>query len=138
LWSYAYPYQRHILARAITWCAKEAPAIRIAAPRCVQTTFYNRQAPAKANQPTQRQLVIHFFNNVNTTAALGNPANEVPLREESLPIHGIRVTLTGPVPNRFHLEPTGTPLQATHTNHETTIELPALDIHSMLIGEWDE
>ncbi len=136
LWNYAYPYQRHIFARAVTWCAKESPSIRVTAPRCVQTTFYDRHAPAAEGRAEQKQLVIHFFNNVNTTAALGNPANEVPLREESIPVHGLRISFSSKTPSRVHLEPGGILPKATSANGETVIDLPPLDVHYMLIGEW--
>ncbi len=136
LWNYAYPYQRHIFARAAAWCAKESPSIRVTAPRCVQTTFYDRHPPAAEGRAEQKQLVIHFFNNVNTTAALGNPANEVPLREESIPVHGLRISFSGKTPSRVHLEPGGILPKATSANGEIVIDLPPLDVHYMLIGEW--
>ena len=36
--------------------------------------------------------IVHLFNDVNTTAGHGHPAEEVPLREEVMPIHDITVT----------------------------------------------
>jgi hypothetical protein len=38
-----------------------------------------------------RRLVIHFFNGLNTAANHGLPATDVPLREETISIHGMRV-----------------------------------------------
>lgn len=130
LYSYAYPYQRMLLARAVTWAAGELPPVRVAAPRCVQTTFYERSLPGD-----KKQLVIHLMNNVNTTADLGAPANDVPLREESVAIHDIRVSVTGQQYGRWHVEPDELKVRVERTSEGVMLQLPPLDVHAMLIGE---
>jgi len=132
LWSYAYPYERILFSRAIEWAAGGPPPIQVTAPRCVEVTFKER--PAEGTD--SRQLVIHFLNNVQTTAGHGLPGTDVPLREESIPIHGIRVTFRdrASVPRRFHVEPGNIEPRVVHEGDRTTVELPPLDIHCMLIG----
>jgi hypothetical protein len=130
-WSYGYPYQRILLARAIQWAAGGLPPIRVQAPRCVQTTFYERTPPQGP-----KQLVIHLLNNVNTTADHGQPASDVPLREETIPIHGLRLSLSGPAPRRFHVEPGGIEPTLRREADLTVIDLPPLELHAMLVGEW--
>ena len=131
MFSYAYPYQRMILNAAVNWAASDVPSVTVSAPRCVQAVFKERKDPALG-----RQLVLHLFNNVNTTAHHGAPATDVPLREETIPIHGIRVAFNGPAPRRLHLEPGNHPIEIT-TNAAGLSEviLPPLEIHAMLIGD---
>ena len=57
------------------------------------------------------RVIVDLFNGVNTTAHHGHPAAEVPLREEVVPIHGIRVRFDRDVPKRVHLEPGGLELK---------------------------
>jgi hypothetical protein len=130
LWSYAYPYERMLLQRAMTWAAGGPPPIEVEAPRCVETTFYRRRA-----EDGSTQTVIHFLNNVHTTAGHGHPAQDVPLREESIPIAGMRVTFRSEAPARFHVEPGGVTPRVTRNGDITTVELPPLDIHFLLVGE---
>ncbi len=130
LWSYAYPYQRRLLTRALTWAAGGTPPIAVQAPMCVQATYFT-QTTADG-----RRLVLHLFNGVNTTANHGLPAADVPLREETIPIHGIAVRFERDVPKRFHVEPGGAEPRVRKDGSATVVELPPLELHAMLIGEW--
>ena len=95
LWSYAYPYQRRMLAQALTWAAGGPFAISVAAPMCVQATFFTQ------TEKDSRRLVLHLFNGINTTANHGLPVSDVPLREETVPIHGITVRFEKEAPSDF-------------------------------------
>ena len=53
---------------------------------CVHSTVM-RQAKGGAGR-----LIVHLFSDLNTTAHHALPADDVPLREEVVPIHDIRVT----------------------------------------------
>ena len=77
----------------------------------------------------------HLFIDLHTTNGHGMPEVDVPLREESVPIHGIKVRFTGINANRFHLQPEGTELKATNDGDTQVIEVPPLAIHSMLVAE---
>ena len=126
MWSYSYPYQRRMLTRLIQWAAGDLPfPIRIEAPKCVQATYW------KKADPNSSQTVIHFFNGLNTTANHGLPAVDVPLREETVPIHGIKVYL-GQRPRQLFVEP-GHQVPKFVDPAETVIELPPLEIHQMLV-----
>lgn len=105
--------------------------ILLQAPRCVHML-----PRVRTRADGSRQLVVHLFNNVNTTANSGAPASDVPLREETIPIHGIRLTFHGRVPTRVHLEPGGTPLplQSDEFGFAEAL-LPPLELHAMVVGE---
>jgi len=82
-----------------------------------------------------RRLVMHHFNRLNTTANYGLPAMDVPLREETVPVHGIRVRFEKEAPARFHVEPGGVVPQVSHDGMVTVVDLPLLEVHALLMGE---
>jgi hypothetical protein len=130
LWSYAYPYQRRLLARALEWAAREPVAVSVKAPMCVQATYFTQVDKGG------RRLVIHLFNALNTTANHGLPVMDVPLREETVPIHGIDVRFHRNVPKSVHLEPGNHALRIRREGAVTVVEIPPLDIHAMVVGEY--
>ena len=82
---YAYPYYRLMLASAMRWAASQPPPVEVQAPMCVHATVV-RQTKEKA-----KRLTVHLYNDLNTTTFHGLPDNDVPLREESVPIDEIHV-----------------------------------------------
>jgi hypothetical protein len=127
---YAYPYQRLLLRRAIEWAAGGPAPLAVEAPMCVHATFM-RQATAGSER-----LVVHLFNDVNTTASHAFPNDDVPLREEVVPIHDIRVRFDRRYRlGRVHLEPGGTDLKVETSAEGTTVVVPRLDVHAMVVGE---
>jgi hypothetical protein len=130
LWSYAYPYQRCLLRRAIEWAASEPAPVSVKAPMCVQATaFVQRVQDGK-------RVIIQLFNGLNTTANHGLPAADVPLREETVPVHGIQVTFRKDPPSRFRVEPGGRGFEVRKDGPAVTVACPPLDIHMVLVGEY--
>ncbi|GAC1335395.1 MAG: hypothetical protein NVSMB14_02760 [Isosphaeraceae bacterium] len=129
---YAYPYQRLLIRHAIDWAAAAPRPLTVEAPMCVHSTI-NRQK----NQTGER-LIVHLFNDLNTTAAHAFPNDDVPLREEVVPIHDIRVTFDPRYRLRMvHLEPEGKNLEIRTTDKGSTVVVPRLEVHSMIVGELD-
>jgi hypothetical protein len=126
---YAYPYQRLALRSAVEWAAGGPPPVQVEAPMCVHATVMRQ---TKEGQ----RLVVHLFNDLNTTAHRALPADDVPLREEVVPIHDIRITF-GPEYrlSRVRLEPEGKTLPLRKTARGTTVTVPRLEVHSMVVGE---
>src|SRR5690606_34519908 len=79
-----YPYYREALRAAIQHVAAMPAPIRVVAPMCVHAVT-TRQIK------NGERLVVHLYNDVNTTAFHGLPSDDVPLREEVLPIHNLVV-----------------------------------------------
>ncbi len=126
---YSYPYQRILLANAVRWAAAAPPPIAVEAPMCVHATSF-RQHDAKGDR-----LIVHLFNDVNTAGGHAKPDEDVPLREETIPIHDIRVRLTGYDIERVHLEPGGTAAAAVRQGAATVVSIPPLAIHTMVVAE---
>ncbi|HEU4754623.1 MAG TPA: hypothetical protein VFU47_16055, partial [Armatimonadota bacterium] len=127
---YAYPYQRLALRHAIDWAAAASPPVRVEAPMCVHSTLM-RQSP----WGTQR-LILQLFSDLNTTAHHALPIDDVPLREEVVPIPDIRVTFDPRYHLRkVHLEPEGKTLQMRSTPRGTSVTVPRLEVHSIVVGE---
>lgn len=128
-YTYPYPYQRILLERAMRWAAPEPPKIEVDAPMCVHATAMRQRLAGE-------RLLIHLFNDVNTTAFHALPDDDVPLREETVPIHNIRVTVRDYSIGRIHLEPDGIefPMQALGDG-KVAIVVPRLDIHAVVVIE---
>lgn len=127
---YPYPYQRLVLKHAIQWSAVTPPPVEVTAPMCVHSTVM-RQSRNGTNR-----LVIHLFNDSNTTAGHALPIDDVPLREEVLPISDIRVTLR---PDyricRVTLQPEGKALKVDVTASGSVVLVPRLEVHTMVVVE---
>lgn len=129
---YAYPYQRLALRHAVDWAAKSPAPLRVDAPMCVHATFM-RQA-----QQGQERLLVHLFNDLNTTAHHALPIDDVPLREEVVPIHEVRLTLAPHYRiGRVHLEPGGVDLKIERDAAGNHIVVPRLDVHAIVVAELD-
>ncbi len=81
------------------------------------------------------RLVLHLFSDLNTTAFHALPGDDVPLREEVVPITGIQVTFNGYRISRIHLEPEGLELAAARAGDSTQVTVPRLEVHSMVVAE---
>jgi hypothetical protein len=127
--SYGYPYQRVIMAQAIKWAAREPAPVVVAAPMCVQSTVY-RQKDAQGER-----LVVHLFNGINSASDHGLPEADVPLREEAVPVAGIKVRFQKRKPMRIHLEPEGVELVPEPRDEWIEVSLPPLAVHSMVVVE---
>jgi hypothetical protein len=130
---YAYPYQRLVLKSAIEWVAAAPAPVNVDAPMCVHATVLRQTL---ATQAGAERLIVHLFSDLNTTAHHALPADDVPLREEVVPIHGIRVRFS-PVYKlrRVHLEPEGWELEIKTSPDGNSVEVPRLDVHSMVVAE---
>jgi hypothetical protein len=124
----SYPYQRLVLRHAVEWAAQDPPPVRVAAPMCVHAVTVRQKRNGE-------RLVVHLYNDADTTAGHGLPAEEVPLREEVLPIHDIRVSFRNYAIARAHLEPEGTALPLRATAEHLEVVVPRLDIHTMVVAE---
>jgi hypothetical protein len=127
---YAYPYQRLALRHAITWAAPEPPPVVVEAPMCVHSTVM-RQTKGGAGR-----LIVHLFSDLNTTAQHALPVDDVPLREEVVPVHDIRVTFAPRYRLRkVSIEPEGKELEMKKTADGTSVTLSRLDVHVMVVAE---
>lgn len=126
---YPYPYQRLALKHAIEWAAGERPPVAVEAPMCVHATVMRQ---SKAGE----RLVVHLFNDLNTTAHKALPVDDVPLREETVPIHDIAVTFDARYAvSRVRLEPEGKELEVKRTPTGTRVVVPRLMVHTLVVAE---
>lgn len=127
---YAYPYQRLLLREAIEWAAASAPPIAVTAPMCVHAVSMRQKREGE-------RLIVHLYNDVNTTAFHALPNDDVPLREEVIPIHDIRVAFRGYRIREVRVEPGGFRLQAREIPGGLEVTVPKLEIHRMVVAELD-
>jgi hypothetical protein len=125
----SYPYHRVVLARAVRAAAGGEPPVRVTAPMCVHAVPVRQEKDG-------RRLVVHLFNDVSTTAGHGHPAEEVPLREEVLPIHDIRVAFDRAYGvKKVALQPGDRALPVETVGGEDRVTVPRLDVHAMVVAE---
>src|SRR6185295_7749592 len=129
-YSYCYPYQRVVFAQAIKWAARTPAPVAIDAPMCIQSTVF-RQKDAGGER-----LVVHLFNGINTASDHGLPETAVPLREEVVPVGGIKVRFHMQTLRRVHLEPEGVDLAPVSHDDWTEVSIPPLAVHSMVVAEF--
>ena len=126
---YAYPYQRLVLRQAIEWAAAGPMPVKIEAPMCVHSTLMRQTKEGD-------RLILHLYSDLNSTAFHALTTDDVPLREEVVPIHDVRVVFPSRYRfRRIHLEPEGRDLEPRNTSEGTIVTVPRLDVHSMVIGE---
>lgn len=127
---YPYPYQRLVLKHAIQFAAGGPPPVGVAAPMCVHSTVMRQERDGS------RRLVVHLFNDANTTGGHALPADDVPLREEVLPILDIRVMFRPEYRvRRARLQPEGKELEVKATPAGNVVTVPRLEVHSMVVAE---
>lgn len=127
---YAYPYQRLALRHAIGWVTDAPQPVKVEAPMCVHSSVMRQRKPGV------ERLVVHLYNDLNTTAHRALPADDVPLREETVPIHNIRVSFASRYRLRsVRLEPEGRPLPVKKTRDGWSVTVPRLDIHAMVVAD---
>ncbi len=130
---YAYPYQRLLLANAIDWAASAPAPVTVEAPMCVHSTLMRQSTGGS------ERLIVHLYSDLNTTAFHALPNDDVPLREEIVPIHDIRITFAkGYRLGRVHLEPEGRDLEVKTTSAGSAAVVPNLDIHAMVVAELEK
>jgi len=126
---YPYPYQRLCLKHSIEWAANANRPVVVEAPMCVHSTVMRQTKDGE-------RLVVHLFSDLNTTAHRALPVDDVPLREEVVPIHDIVVTFrTDTRIKRIHLEPAGKELEIHKTLRGIQVVVPRLDVHAMVVAE---
>jgi hypothetical protein len=128
-YAYSYPYQRRLLARAIQWAAQKTYPVTVEAPMCVQAGFF-RQHDSKG-----QRLIIHLFNEITSNAQHSQMDSAVPLREEVVPVSGIKVHLAGLSCTRIHLEPEGADLHPATSGSDQVVSPPSLALHAMVVIE---
>ena len=126
---YSYPYQRLLLADAIRSVAPVPPPAAVDAPMCVHMTCFRQRIAAV------QRIIVHLYNDLNTTGGHARPDDDVPLREEVVPIHNIVVRLRDPHINRVHMEPGGVTLPMRRTFEGIAVIVPRLAVHAMIVAE---
>ena len=82
------------------------------------------------------RLVVHLFNDLNTTTGHAFPNDDVPLREEVIPIRDIQLIFANDHRiTRVHQEPDGQKLDLITTPSGQAVSVPRLDVHTLVVAE---
>ena len=77
--------------------------------------------------------MVHLYNDLNTTGGKARPEDDVPLREEVVPIHDIAIYLEqGLGVERARLQPSGKELPVVREGGRLKVVVPRLEIHQVV------
>ena len=80
--------------------------------------------------------MLHLYNDINTTAGRALPQDDVPLREETLPIYGIEVVFDGGLGvEKVTMQPGGEELKVMSDGKNSKVVVPKLAIHQLVVAE---
>ncbi|MEI6913813.1 MAG: carbohydrate binding domain-containing protein [Armatimonadota bacterium] len=125
--SVSYPYEAILLKDALTWVAPSPPPITIVGPKSLQVTFFT--------QNSGKRLVVHLLNANNSNAGRGYGANDVPVRDEVVPIHNIEVWFEKATPTAVKLQPENLTLTPVTGGGRTKVVVSTLNVHSMVVAD---
>lgn len=138
-YNYSGPFARKLLTDAMRYVAAAAPAIEVAAPLMVRTTF--------AEQPAKRRLLVHLLNDASSygqhSASTGGhrrgirqgPEHTWPLREEIIPVRGITIRFRDLKLRQAFQQPEGIELQVERDGSDSLVTVPELWLHSIVVVE---
>jgi hypothetical protein len=140
-------YMRQMLANACLWAAQEKPPLQVDGPLILATTF--------RRQPAERRLIIHLLNDHSSYGRhsiyqklvplpeelrkkWGLPAESEmratwPIREETIPLHDIKVICRVPGVTKATLQPENIDLPLSRTAEGTEVTVPTVVMHSMVV-----
>lgn len=121
-----HPVNRRLIVNAAAWCASRVTPIRTDAPMTVQTVVWEKGGAR----------IVHLVNDVSSfgRAAAPNPEAFTAFRDEIIPVHDIRVVVSGAFASATLL-PADMPLPIRATADGTEVVVPRLDAHAMVVFE---
>jgi len=127
-----YPYERMLIANAVRWAAGGEPPVTVTAPMCVQAGYFTQ------TNGLQRRIIVHLLNEINTTTGHGSiNEKECAIREEVVPISGIRVAFSGPRPARVLCVPGNQSLEITQAAQGWSVAIQPLQLHSVVVAVYE-
>ncbi|MEI6913814.1 MAG: alpha-amylase family protein [Armatimonadota bacterium] len=124
---YSYPYEGVLLRDAVNWTSNSTPQVTIVGPKSLQVTYFT--------QNSGKRLVVHLLNAANSRGGHAHPGNDVPLRDEVVPMQNIEVWFEGVSPTSATLQPENTPLVLDHQGGRTRVVITELQQHSMVVAD---
>jgi len=129
---HTFPYQRRILTNAVRFAARRRAPVSVEAPLHVQVTAFTQG---------ERQIV-HLLNDAHPHGLPpltkqtwnGYYTNFSRVHEETIPLYGVKVTLEGKFRSVRYV-PGEAKLPMTYAAGKTTVTLPRLDLHGMVVAE---
>ena len=125
-------FQRRLITNAMRWVASEPSPIEVEAPSCVSVTCYE-QRPAGGSR-----VVVHLLNEIDTMKGKSLTSGTPPMREEMLPISGIKVRFRDRSITGVKLQPEGKKLAVKNKGDYLEVIVPTLEMHSMVVAERNE
>lgn len=129
---HTFPYQRRLLTNAVRFAAGKNAPVAVEAPLHVQMTAFRQGS----------RTIIHLLNDAHPHGLPpltkqtwnGYYTNFSRLHEETVPLYGVKVTLPGKY-KRVRFVPGGKALPMAFAAVKTTVVVPRLEMHGMVVAE---
>ncbi len=122
-----YNYEATVLKDAVMWAANCTPPVTIVGPKSLQVTYFT--------QNNGKRLVIHLLNATISTAGRASATNDVPVRDEVVPLRNIEVWFENATPTSVSLQPDNIPLALYQQGGRTRVTVSELRQHSMVVAD---
>ncbi len=116
---FPYPRIRQLIA---SWANRAKPWLEVQAPKVIEVTAFEREG----------KRIIHLTNSPLTSLRPTVMRGRMPLVDEVVPVHDIVVSIKGRYKN-VRLEPSGLDLQPEWEDGWTTVTVPKVALHEMVI-----
>lgn len=127
---YGYPYLRHLMEQSVRFAARLQPSIRVEAPLIVQAVFFEQEIGGG-----KKRRIVHILNEISSWGRASLPAGALPLREEVIPIAGIKLFIPASA-KKAKFEPGGKTLRLRKQRSGLfELTLPPVGLHSMVVIE---
>jgi len=122
--AYNHPIARRLIERTVRWSAGQSPFLETDAPMAVQTVCFRKGD----------DLVVHLVNDNSSfgRAAAPNPESFGAFRDEVLPVHGVKLAVSGNY-RKAILLPDGKELAVRSNDGKVETTVPRVDIHAMVV-----
>jgi hypothetical protein len=86
-------------------------------------------------QKAKQQRIVHLLNDHSSWGRHSLYQRTYPVREEVLPVHGVRVSFRDPATKRVLLVPGERELPLTRDRAGVSVTVPKLEMHAMVVAE---
>jgi hypothetical protein len=121
-----YAYLDGLMADSLRWAARSKSPVEVVAPRTV----------IAVPQHQGSRSIVHLLNDLSSfSRAAVVKGDSIALRQEVIPVRGVKVTFRDPSLKRFTLQPSGLRLTAVKGPDGATVTVPEVGWHEMVVGE---
>lgn len=133
----SYAYLRRLIRNGTVWAAGQEPSVFVKGPMCLASTYWE--------QNNGNRIVVQLLNDLGSTGmrardavagyTLTRETKYMPIREEIIPIHDVKVYCKLPGVTKAFLEPDRKPLRIVKHGDGVETTVPVVELHNIVVFE---